>query len=243
MHPASRAFHVSPPRRLDTSIVEHSLCCPGRSPDKSTIAPSIVMRESGSNALAAWSSPSLAPARTGRARLHTPYRHAHRRAQAEFAALRGPPLNIPQWHRCHPPHQRCATRRVYSVPRIRQVLAVTSTVRPSGTAPPNDSNSARAKSTLKIAQQAPHSVQGWRGGPWRGSYARTLRRHPLATVRRMPESGYSGTPLSKKIGIAAGLHVVALNPPRGYRDIVSPWPGAPPSRPGPMRKPTWFISS
>ena len=47
----------------------------------------------------------------------------------------------------------------------------------------------------------------------------------VATVRRMPESGYSGTPLSKKIGIAAGLHVVALNPPRGYRDIMSPWPG------------------
>lgn len=46
----------------------------------------------------------------------------------------------------------------------------------------------------------------------------------LATVRRMPELGYSGTPLSKRIGIAAGLHVVALNPPRSNRDIVFPWP-------------------
>jgi hypothetical protein len=40
----------------------------------------------------------------------------------------------------------------------------------------------------------------------------------------MPESGYSGTPLPKKLGITAGLRVVALNAPRDYRDIVSPWP-------------------
>ena len=52
----------------------------------------------------------------------------------------------------------------------------------------------------------------------------TRRRRPLATVRRMPEAGYSGTPLPKKLGIAAGLRVVALNPPRDYRNLVSPWP-------------------
>ena len=40
----------------------------------------------------------------------------------------------------------------------------------------------------------------------------------------MPEAGYSGTPLPKKLGIAAGLRVAALNPPSDYRDLVSPWP-------------------
>ena len=40
----------------------------------------------------------------------------------------------------------------------------------------------------------------------------------------MAEAGYSGTPLPKKLGIAARLRVVALNAPRDYRDIVSPWP-------------------
>jgi hypothetical protein len=40
----------------------------------------------------------------------------------------------------------------------------------------------------------------------------------------MPDTGYSGTPLPKKLGIAAGHRVTALNPPRDYRDIVAPWP-------------------
>lgn len=40
----------------------------------------------------------------------------------------------------------------------------------------------------------------------------------------MPDAGYSGTPLPKKLGIAAGLRVVALNAPRDYRDLVAPWP-------------------
>lgn len=37
-------------------------------------------------------------------------------------------------------------------------------------------------------------------------------------------AGYSGTPLPKKLGIAPGLRVVALNPPGDYRDLVAPWP-------------------
>ncbi len=52
----------------------------------------------------------------------------------------------------------------------------------------------------------------------------TRSRGPLATVQRMPEAGYSGTPLPKKLGIAAGLRVVALNAPSDYRELVSPWP-------------------
>ncbi len=42
----------------------------------------------------------------------------------------------------------------------------------------------------------------------------------------MADAGYSGTPLPKKLGIAAGQRVAALNPPRDYRDIVAPWPEA-----------------
>jgi hypothetical protein len=42
----------------------------------------------------------------------------------------------------------------------------------------------------------------------------------------MADAGYSGTPLPKKLGIAAGDRVAALNPPRDYREIVAPWPEA-----------------
>ena len=71
---------------------------------------------------------------------------------------------MPQWAST-PTRPTSAAQRggVWSVPRMRQVLAVTSTVKPSGMAPPNDNNSARAKSTRKLAQQAPHSVQGLAG--------------------------------------------------------------------------------
>ena len=37
-------------------------------------------------------------------------------------------------------------------------------------------------------------------------------------------AGYSGTPLAKKLGIAADTRVCALNAPRDYRELVSPWP-------------------
>ena len=36
--------------------------------------------------------------------------------------------------------------------------------------------------------------------------------------------GYSGTPLARKLGIAAGSRVVALNAPDGYRDWLAPLP-------------------
>lgn len=52
----------------------------------------------------------------------------------------------------------------------------------------------------------------------------TRGRDTLATVHRMPEAGYSGTRLPKKLGIAAGLRVVALNAPGDYRELLSPWP-------------------
>ena len=40
----------------------------------------------------------------------------------------------------------------------------------------------------------------------------------------MPDVGYSATPLPKKLGIAPGMRVVALNAPRDYRSLVAPWP-------------------
>ncbi|MCE9659160.1 MAG: DUF3052 domain-containing protein [Burkholderiales bacterium] len=40
----------------------------------------------------------------------------------------------------------------------------------------------------------------------------------------MTSAGYSGTPLAKKLGIAAGLRVAALAPPGHYRTLASPWP-------------------
>jgi hypothetical protein len=36
--------------------------------------------------------------------------------------------------------------------------------------------------------------------------------------------GYSGTPLARKLGVAAGSRVVALNAPDGYRDWLAPLP-------------------
>ena len=40
----------------------------------------------------------------------------------------------------------------------------------------------------------------------------------------MATSGYSGTPLARKLGIAAGGHVVVVNAPQGYRDWLAPVP-------------------
>ncbi len=37
-------------------------------------------------------------------------------------------------------------------------------------------------------------------------------------------AGYSGTPLSKKLGIAASSRVCPLFAPAEYRELVSPWP-------------------
>ena len=41
---------------------------------------------------------------------------------------------------------------------------------------------------------------------------------------RIVSAGYSGTPLAKQLGIAAGLHVVAVDPPGDYRTLLAPWP-------------------
>lgn len=37
-------------------------------------------------------------------------------------------------------------------------------------------------------------------------------------------TGYSGTPPAKKLGLNPGLKVCALHAPRDYRDVVRPWP-------------------
>jgi hypothetical protein len=40
----------------------------------------------------------------------------------------------------------------------------------------------------------------------------------------MPSPGYSGTPLAKKLGIAAGAKVLIVNEPTHYRDWLAPLP-------------------
>ena len=37
-------------------------------------------------------------------------------------------------------------------------------------------------------------------------------------------SGYSGTPLAKKLGIKEGFHVLAVNAPENYSDLLRPLP-------------------
>ena len=39
-----------------------------------------------------------------------------------------------------------------------------------------------------------------------------------------PTPGYSGTPLARKLGIAAGTRVLAVHAPDGYRDWLAPLP-------------------
>ena len=39
-----------------------------------------------------------------------------------------------------------------------------------------------------------------------------------------PTPGYSGTPLTRKLGIAAGTRVLAVHAPDGYRDWLAPLP-------------------
>lgn len=40
----------------------------------------------------------------------------------------------------------------------------------------------------------------------------------------VPTPGYSGTPLARKLGIAAGSRVVVVHVPEGYRDWLEPLP-------------------
>lgn len=43
-------------------------------------------------------------------------------------------------------------------------------------------------------------------------------------MAKQPTSGYSGTPLVKKLGIAPGAMVFVRNEPKGYWDWISPLP-------------------
>jgi hypothetical protein len=40
----------------------------------------------------------------------------------------------------------------------------------------------------------------------------------------MSMAGYSGKPLTQKLGIKPGVTVVAINPPADYRDLLAPLP-------------------
>jgi len=37
-------------------------------------------------------------------------------------------------------------------------------------------------------------------------------------------AGYSGTPLAKKLGLAPGMRVAAIDAPEDYRSLAAPWP-------------------
>jgi hypothetical protein len=41
----------------------------------------------------------------------------------------------------------------------------------------------------------------------------------------MATSGYSGTPLAKKLGIKPGFRVLVVRAPPGYEDLLAPLPG------------------
>lgn len=57
--------------------------------------------------------------------------------------------------------------------------------------------------------------------------AATPPRPALCTVAMTPAaSGYSGTPLAKKLGLKAGLRVCAVDAPAGYADLLAPLPAA-----------------
>ncbi len=61
---------------------------------------------------------------------------------------------------------------LWSVPRMRQVVCVTSTASPQGTGPPVSSSSCAEKSTRKLAQQAPQRRQGSASGEDRSTFRR-----------------------------------------------------------------------
>lgn len=46
----------------------------------------------------------------------------------------------------------------------------------------------------------------------------------MSELNPPPPAGYSGTPLARKLGIAAGAEVLLLNPPEGYGDWLAPLP-------------------
>ena len=49
----------------------------------------------------------------------------------------------------------------------------------------------------------------------------------------MANAGYSGTPLPKKLGIAAGMRVCTIDAPADYRQLVAPWPDGVTLQPAP----------
>ena len=57
-----------------------------------------------------------------------------------------------------------------------------------------------------------------------GPCLRPFRSVPVSHPMNTTTPGYSGTPLAKKLGIAAGSRVVVLAEPAGYRDWLAPLP-------------------
>jgi hypothetical protein len=47
---------------------------------------------------------------------------------------------------------------------------------------------------------------------------------PTRAPAAVPTTGYSGTPLAKKLGVATGAQVLTLGAPTGYRDWLEPLP-------------------
>jgi len=51
-------------------------------------------------------------------------------------------------------------------------------------------------------------------------------KQPIKPASAASTSGYSGTPLAKKLGIKESSHVCALNAPPNYRQLLEPLPPA-----------------
>lgn len=79
--------------------------------------------------------------------------------------------------------------------------------------------SAAQRRPLSLATQVVAQWLNHRSIRTRGDARATVARMAIAAV-----AGYSGTPLPKKLGIAPGMRVAALNPPGDYRELVAPWP-------------------
>lgn len=64
----------------------------------------------------------------------------------------------------------------------------------------------------------------WRG--IRGAVLRALRSPPTDPVVPRSTSGYSGTPLHKKLGVKAGDAVALIDAPQGFEGVLGALPGA-----------------
>jgi CheY-like chemotaxis protein len=80
-----------------------------------------------------------------------------------------------------------------------------------------------AEKTAKVREMVPDAeFTTWRG--IRGALGRALRSPPADPVVPRSTSGYSGTPLTKKLGVKAGVSVVLIDAPKGFERTLGALP-------------------